>query len=170
MMRNYSIPIVISTLLFFASSSICFGLSADKQSIVPLAIKNYMKAVGCQPVREFYSNYMITEPPYVWINHTDFAVVCENNKNTEGSYSLSIKKDSKFFGQCRSSISLHKKPGGLSMEYRIIEEGVFFSLYDNKALKEIPNKKLKILVLATGDGGYMEFVCIERKWYLNVYS
>lgn len=76
MMRNYSIPIVISMVLFFSSSSICFGISADKQSIVPLAIQNYMKAVGCQPVREFYSSYMITDPPYVWINHTDFAVVC----------------------------------------------------------------------------------------------
>lgn len=148
----------------------------DKHSslgTVPLIISEKMKRVGCSPVRNFYESYMITEPPFIWLDNSGFVFVCERKgADLSIKYELVVESSSKqnHFKSCSTKINLFGKPGGLTLETRIVERDDFMSIDGRSELKSSPNKKLLILVLSTGTGGYIEYVCVSGSWYFNTYS
>ena len=140
---------------------------------VPLLVSEHMKEVNCSPVSDFYANYMVTEPPFVWLDSSGFAFVCEReNSGSETKYELVVKDDVKqnYFDSCPAKISLFAKPGGLKLENRMVQINDFVSIDKNNLLKSSPQKELSVLVLSTGTGGFIEYICVNGTWYFNTYS
>ena len=166
-------------ILTFSFSSFSFTACAaeDEKKYIslgttPRLINDYMKEIGCSPIRNFYSSNIVTEPPFVWLDSDEFAFVCERTTfDSEVKYELSVKKSNKkLFDSCPFTISLFAKPGGLTLENRMIEKNSFVSIDLNSPLKSSPQKVLPILVLSTGTGGYIEYICVDGSWYFNTYS
>lgn len=146
---------------------------ADSLGTVPMLMREHMKKIGCTAIRNFYSNYMVTEPPFLWLNSSGFALVCERQDTASRfKYALMIKADrgKHPFGSCPENVHIAIRPGGLLLEVRKIFAGDFVKLADNKPFKSTSGMEFPVLSVSTGTGGYVEYTCIGGDWYFNSYS
>ena len=145
----------------------------DITGALPKLMREHVAKINCAAIQDFYSNYMVTDPPYVWLNSNSFALVCERqNAASVPKYELIIKADKgkHSFASCPANVSLAAKPGGLSLEKRKILAGNFTKLGNNESLESTSDNELPVLSLSTGGGGYIEYICIGSDWYVNTYS
>jgi len=139
----------------------------------PLIIMEGMTEFGCNPIRNFYENYMVMEPPFAWISYNDFVFVCEIQKKTNHiGYKMVIKtsQKEKYFSTCPNQVEMKGKPGGLTIGNKPILKDDYFSYLDSSPLISAPFGKITIISLSTGDGGFLEFACIKGKWFVHSYS
>ena len=170
--------LLLSWIVFlFFSGIACTGKlpdQSDSLGTLPLPMREHIEKVNCAAIRDFYSNYIVLEPPFVWFNNLrGFALVCERqDAGSLPEYVLIIRVDKGKhpFASCPANINLLMKPGGLYFEERKISAGIFVKLENREPLEFIPDIKHPVLTVSTDTGGFIEYICIGGEWFFNTYS
>ena len=137
------------SLIYFSLGVMACAAESEKNysrlGTVPLLVSEHMKEVGCSPIRDFYSSYMVTEPPFVWLDSSDFAFVCERGSSgSETKYELVVKSGVKenHFDSCPVKIDLFAKPGGLTLENKVVQVNDFVSVDRNTPIEVFASKRI----------------------------
>jgi len=161
------LPILFATLL-----SVSSVISAAEDDVfigsVPRVIFDQMKKHGCEPIDNFYDDYLVDQPPFLRLHAVADIFVCQTGKkgSIEG-YKLVFRisdfryhRSGKYhnwyeFRDCPPVIETKHKLGGLSI---------------SRSDKIIGGEKKNFLTLTIGkDGGFTDYVCHKSKWHTSSY-
>jgi hypothetical protein len=168
--QSFAYWFLIATAFFCIYASSCE--SRHVQGNVPRIIYDYFATKGCKPIESFYQSYTVRWPPYLFINDgLDFVAVCESVESDE-EYKLLIKvSNDKNMKSCTDELILPDKPGEIKISKKNIEGKDNFVKYGTKEQIDLrKNIFTPTIVIEIGEGGFIEFVCVNGDWLYNTYS
>ncbi len=158
------VKILAMTLVFFTSFSV---VADDFIGSVPRPIYKLMLDNNCGPIRNFYEDFLVDQPPFLKLHGVADIFVCEFKEEWgETRYKLIFRISDYYdsynkkhhdwyeFKECPAVRVSDYKYGGLSID---------------RSKQTIKGTTKEFLTLTIGkDGGFTHYYCNESKWH--VYS